>query len=223
MPVRVVGTGAVTSPTPPRRRRLSVDDRRAELLGACLDLIGTRPWDEISMADIAAAAGVSKPLLYHYFSTKPELYLSTVESAADELRHATLLDPELAPEQQRQASLDAYLDWIEEHSTAYRAVLQGGISSDARVQAVVDRSRAVVVERIAETLGWREVSATQRVSLRGWVGFLEAACLEWLTTRSISRAELVDILTRTASAMVAGSRRSDDSRSAPHRSDGAWP
>ena len=75
------------------RRRLAVEDRRGELLQACLQIIGTKPWDEVSMADVAAAAGASKPLLYHYFSTKSDLYLAAVRSAADELRAATNLTP----------------------------------------------------------------------------------------------------------------------------------
>ena len=64
------------------RRRLTVDDRRRELLVACLALIGSRPWDEVSMADVASAAGASKPLLYHYFPTKSDLYLAAVRAAA---------------------------------------------------------------------------------------------------------------------------------------------
>lgn len=188
--------------TPTRtRRRLSVDDRRAELMRACLDLIGTHPWDEVSMADIAAAAGVSKPLLYHYFSTKPDLYLATVRSAADELRAATRLDPDLAPELRTRAALDAYLEWAEQHATAYRAVIQGGISSDANVQAIVERTRAEVVDRLAESFGWTSVSPTANIALHGWVGFLEAACLVWLESRPISKAELAELLTDSAAAL----------------------
>ena len=71
----------VNTEAPTRRRRLSVEDRRDELLRACLQVIGTQPWDEVSMADVAAAAGASKPLLYHYFSTKSDLYLAAVRSA----------------------------------------------------------------------------------------------------------------------------------------------
>ena len=78
-----------------RRRRLSVEDRRTELMQTCLHLIGTRPWDEVSMAEVALAAGVSKPLLYHYFSTKGDLYVAAVRFAAHELSEATFPDPEL--------------------------------------------------------------------------------------------------------------------------------
>jgi len=35
-------------------------------------LAGRRPYDEVSIGEIAAAAGVSKGLLYHYFPTKKD-------------------------------------------------------------------------------------------------------------------------------------------------------
>lgn len=155
------------------------------------------------MADIAVAAGVSKPLLYHYFSAKPDLYLATVESAADELRAATRPDLTLPIGQRMRASLDAHLDWIDEHDIAYRAVVQGGISSDAAVQEIVERSRDETVARLADGLGWSGITHAQRIALRGWVGFLEGASLEWIATRTIPKHELADILTASISGLVA--------------------
>ena len=196
----MVNSGKSTATS--KRRRLSIGDRRAELLGTCLDQIGTRPWDEVTMADIAAAAGVSKPLLYHYFSTKPELYLATIESAADELRSATQPDPTLPAAERTRASLDAHLDWIDEHAFAYRAVVQGGISSDAAVQVIVERSRTETIERLADGLGWDPINPTQRIALRGWVGFLEAASLEWLDSRTIERDQLAELLTGSVTGLL---------------------
>jgi AcrR family transcriptional regulator len=183
----------VNTASPPRRR-LSVEDRRDELLQACLQIIGTQPWDEVSMADVASAAGASKPLLYHYFSTKSDLYLAAVRSAAAELREATKPDPDLPFDARLRNALRAHIDWIDVNADAYRAVLQGGISSDPEVQAIVEESRADVVTRLAEGLGFDERAAAQRITLRGWVGFLEGAGLDWLAARDVSKAHLVDLL-----------------------------
>lgn len=163
-------------------------------MDACLHLIGTRPWDEVSMAKVAAAAGVSKPLLYHYFSTKSELYRATVRSAAAELSTATRPDPALPVGPRLLAALGAHLDWIDEHALAYRAILQGGISSDGEVQAIVEHSRADVVSRLAEAFGFTELAPAQRIALRGWVGFLEGACLDWLVARDITKSHLARLL-----------------------------
>jgi AcrR family transcriptional regulator len=177
-----------------RRRRLTVEDRRDELLRASLQIIGSKPWDEVSMADVAAAAGASKPLLYHYFSNKSELYLAAVRSAAEELREATKPDPTLPVDARLFKALRAHIDWIDENALAYRAVLQGGISADPEVQAIVEESRADVVARLAEAFGFDELSPSQRIALRGWVGFLEGACLDWLTARDLSKPRLVRLL-----------------------------
>lgn len=184
------------------RRRLTVADRRRELLRACLELIGTRPWDEVSMADVARAAGSSKPLLYHYFSTKSELYLAAVRTAADELRTASTPSPGLTPYRALHEALVAHVEWIDGNAGAYRAVLQGGLSADPDVQAIIEESRADVVARLAQGFGLRRVSPTQRTVMRGWVGFLEGACLDWLDSSDLSKQDLVRILAASVRAIA---------------------
>jgi AcrR family transcriptional regulator len=186
-----------------RRRRLSVDARRDELLQACLHLIGTRPWDEVSMAEVAVAAGVSKPLLYHYYATKSDLYRAAVRSAAGELREATRPDPALSAGPRLRKALGAYLDWVDEHALAYRAVLQSGVSSDEEVQSMVEEARADVVCRLAEGFGIEEPSPAQRIAFRGWVGFLEAACLNWLVGKDVTREHMIRLLATSVSGALA--------------------
>lgn len=184
------------------RRRLSVDDRRDELVAVGQQLIGTRAWDSVTMADIAAEAKVSKGLLYHYFSAKPDLYLAAVHAAAKELSEATRPDPALPPRQRLHHALGTHLDWIEEHAVAYRAVLQGGLSGDREVQAIVESSRDEVVSRIARDSGLDEVSPLLRIALKGWVGFLEGACLEWLVTKDVPRDDLIRMLAAMITAAI---------------------
>ncbi len=185
------------------RRRLSVEDRRSELTAACLRLIGTRPWDEVTMADVAEEAGASKPLLYHYFSTKSELYLATVSAAAEELRTVTRPDPQLSVARRMRAALDSHLAWIETNALAYRAILQGGISSDDEVQAIVGASRNETVERLAEAFDLSPSEPAHRLALRGWVGFLEATSLEWLDSKVMTRDGVASLL----EASMAGTLR----------------
>ena len=203
-----------------RRRRLGVQDRRNELTHSCLQLIGTKPWDEVSMADIALAAGVSKPLLYHYFSTKSDLYHAAVRAAADELRDATRPDPTLPPRVRLLKALGAHIDWIAENALAYRAILQGGISSDDDVEAIVEESRAEVVNRLAESFGFDSLTSAQRIALRGWVGFLEGACIEWLIARDISKAHLTRLLAASVSGALHAAEVADDAIETSTTSEG---
>ncbi|NED01534.1 helix-turn-helix transcriptional regulator, partial [Streptomyces sp. SID6648] len=68
-------------------RRLSVEERRVQLLDAALVLFAHRPPEEVSLDDVAEQAGVSRPLVYRYFpGGKQQLYEAALGSAAAELR-----------------------------------------------------------------------------------------------------------------------------------------
>ena len=56
------------------RTRPSLDTRRAQLIAQGMAFFGTRPYDTVSIDDIAEAAGISKGMLYHYFPTKRDYY-----------------------------------------------------------------------------------------------------------------------------------------------------
>ena len=66
----------------PAYTRLDVDERRRRLLELGRQLFATHSYGELSMADIARAAGISKALLYHYFPSKQEYFQATLATAA---------------------------------------------------------------------------------------------------------------------------------------------
>ena len=68
-----------------KRSGMSTDARREQLLASGAELLGRRPYDEVSIEEIAAAAGVSKGLLYHYFPTKQDFLLAALERGQGEL------------------------------------------------------------------------------------------------------------------------------------------
>jgi AcrR family transcriptional regulator len=67
---------------------------RQTLFGAARDQLAERPWSEVTMADIAAAAGVSRQTLYKEFGNRSEFGLAFVinvgESFLDEVEEAVL-------------------------------------------------------------------------------------------------------------------------------------
>ncbi len=160
------------------------------------------------MADVAQAAGASKALLYHYFSTKSDLYLAAVRAAADELSAATRPDPDLPVEPRLRTALGAHLEWIDANALAYQAILQGAVSSAPDVRAIVEQSRAQVVARLAELFDG-DLTPPQRIALRGWVGFLEGAGLDWLATKDMSRSHLTRLLVASLQGAIAASQVTD--------------
>ena len=180
--------------SPMKRKRLSVDARRRQLEAVGVELIADSAWSTLTMADIAAAADVSKPLLYHYFSTKHDMYIAAVRASAEHLSEITRSDPTLPARAGTRQALTAHVDFVEAHSLHYRTLLNGAVSGDPDIRAIIDESHDETIRRILGNLGTTEPSPTLRIALRGWIGFLDAACVEWLEDPAITKSQLVDLL-----------------------------
>lgn len=172
------------------RVRLDVDARRAQLLELGITAFGAQPYDDVSIDDIARAAGISKGLLYHYFPTKRAFYTETIRAVAARLLRACDPSPGLDPLQQLRAGLDAYLGYVRAHAAPYATLMRSGVGADPAVAAVVDETRTAFVQLLTRGLTTNaqtemgavpEIFATPlaRLTMRGWIGFVEVVCLDW--------------------------------------------
>jgi AcrR family transcriptional regulator len=178
----------------PAYTRLQVDERRRQLLELGAELFATHSYAELSMARIAREAGISKPLLYHYFSSKQEFFVATLQQGAEEIAKRTEPDPDLPPLEALSGSLHAFLGWIEENETAYRKMMES-IGSVPEVKGLVDDIRDATSARILEGLGAGDPPPPKlRAAVRAWLWFMDGAILDWLEHRDISRTELRDLL-----------------------------
>jgi AcrR family transcriptional regulator len=145
------------------------------------------------MAEVARAAGISKGLLYHYFPSKRDLFVATLEAAAAELREITRPDPSLAPAEQLVSAVDAYLGWIEDHADSYAKLLESQSGSDD-VRSYMSQVRSDTVEQMLGAVVRGGDPAAVRTALHGWLWFIDGACLEWLARRDLTREQLRDLL-----------------------------
>jgi AcrR family transcriptional regulator len=189
----------MASTTP--RLRLNTEARREQLLVAGSELLGRRPYDEVSIEEIAMAAGVSKGLLYHYFPTKKDFVLAALERGQRKLAELTAPDPDLPAAQQLGASLDRFLDFVEEHAASFAALSRGRGGGDAEIRATLEAGRAARVEAVLATLSnWGAAPAgavrspALETAVEGWFFFLEGAVLRWLERRDLERDELRELL-----------------------------
>ena len=182
--------------------RLTPETRRAQLIEVGRRLFLERPYDDLGMDEVAAESGVSKGLLYHYFPTKREFYMAVLNAAVDEMVELVRPRPGLAPEQQLRLSLAGYIAYVDEHATAYRAVLKGGIGSDPDVVAIADRFRDTAFALILSAAPG-PVDDQLAMAVRGWIGFVEAVSLDWLRTRRPPREQLVELLIQTLTEALA--------------------
>jgi AcrR family transcriptional regulator len=157
-----------------------VDERRRQLVALGIELFSERTYDEVSIDEMAQAAGISKGLLYHYFPTKRDFYVATVREAAAQLLERTATPPQMEPLARLEAGLDVYIDYVSKHGKPYQALLRSGIGADAEVARIVDETRESFCARLIEGAPVASTGPLVHVALRGWVGFVEAAVIEWL-------------------------------------------
>ncbi|MFE9372768.1 TetR/AcrR family transcriptional regulator [Streptomyces sp. NPDC006711] len=166
----------------PAYRRLSVEERRAQLLGAALSLFAHRAPEDVSLDDVAEAAGVSRPLVYRYFpGGKQQLYEAALRSAADELEICFAEAPSGPLTQRLTRALDRYLTFVDSHDAGFSALLRGGsMAETSRTTAIVDEVRRAAAEQILVHLEVEWPGPRLRMMVRTWIAAVEAASLIWL-------------------------------------------
>ncbi|MFD4586821.1 TetR/AcrR family transcriptional regulator [Streptomyces sp. NPDC058434] len=186
------------------RRRMGVEERRQQLIGVALELFSHRSPDEVSIDEIAAAAGISRPLVYHYFPGKQSLYEAALRRAAEDLanrfteRHEGPLGGRLLRVMRR------FFDFVDEHGPGFSALMRGGpAAGSGTTSAVIDGVRQAAYEQIMAHLGVTDPAPRLRLVVRSWVSLAESTALIWLDGRDVPRAELELQLVHDFAALVA--------------------
>jgi AcrR family transcriptional regulator len=196
------------------RARLSVDERRAQLIDLGRRLFNTRPYDAISIDEIASAAGISKGLLYHYFPSKRHFYVEVVRVGAEHVQHLTSVRPGLAPPAQLRAAVDSFLTYVEKNAQAYGHLLRSGVGTDPEASAIVEGTRRAMVNSLLDTLGLDPNRPILRLVFRGWVGFSEGVTLDWAERRDVPRRDVMRMMIVAFQSTLAVAAAADP-RSAP--------
>ncbi|MFN2517968.1 MAG: TetR/AcrR family transcriptional regulator [Jatrophihabitantaceae bacterium] len=193
--------------TTEKRVRLNPEARRAQLIELGVEMLATRTLDELSVEDIAQQAGISRGLLFHYFSSKQEFHVEVARAAAHELLRRTEPNPALAPVDSLHASLSAFVDYVEENPDNYTSLVRGAASGDAEMRAIFDATQASIAGRIIAIIADRGVAMGPRASLavHGWIAFAEACVIGWLGTRACDREQLLDLPSKALPAVVMAS------------------
>jgi AcrR family transcriptional regulator len=187
-------------------------DRRSELLDTGLRLFAHHAFDELSIDDIAARAGVAKGLLYYYFGSKRGYYVAVVEAAAAELRKRVATDPGDPPARRLVAATDAYLRYVQEHADGYRALITGGVGTDGEVRAIVDRERAHQLAIVGEVLTeGKQPPPALRTALEGWMSFVEGVSLDWLAHKDLGLEAMRALIVHALAGAIAAARAIDPS------------
>ncbi|WP_189307104.1 TetR/AcrR family transcriptional regulator [Streptomyces cinerochromogenes] len=202
------------------RRRMGVEERRQQLIGVALDLFSRRSPDEVSIDEIATAAGISRPLVYHYFPGKLSLYEAALKRASEDLA-SRFAEPHEGPLGARLLRvMGRFFDFVDEHGPGFSALMRGGpavtvggahsMSHVSATNALIDSVRQAAYDQILSHLGVTEASPRLELVVRSWISLAESTALIWLDGRRIPRAELETQLVHDFAALAAVSAAHDE-------------
>lgn len=174
-------------------------ERRAEMVQAAIDAV-RRYGSGVSVADIAAEAGITKPVVYRHFDDRADLQRAVGERAAQLLlaRIAPELEQDREPREHVRGVIDAFLAGIEDEPELWRFVMHA--TERAVGETVADDARQHIAGLLAVLMGERlralgVDSGGAEAWARGLVGMVESVGDWWLERRTLSRAALTDYLT----------------------------
>jgi AcrR family transcriptional regulator len=193
-----------------RKHRIA---RRAEFVEAALRALD-KHGPELGMEDVAAEAGVTKPVLYRHFDDKADLYVALGQRGTEILfqRLIPAINAELAPVRRIRMALDAFFTVIEEHPNLYRLLARGSFQDKAADSDVVAEDKALIATALTALLGdymrmLNMDSGAAEPWAHGIVGMVQNTGEWWLDHRSMGRDSVVEYLTQIIWAAIDGLTR----------------
>jgi AcrR family transcriptional regulator len=169
-------------------------------------LFGEQGYAGTRLDEIAAAANVTKPVLYRHFASKKALYLALLAAHAEQLPR--FVDPVVGDEpllERLPAILDGWFAYVEARPYAWKMIFRdtaGDADIQAFRQAVQERARAVLVELLRAqpelSIARRELEPAAELLRTGMAGL----ALWWIDHPEVPRQLLVALVTRSIRGLL---------------------
>jgi len=181
------------------RRRLSAEERRHSILGAASQVFGDRGYEHVRIDDVAAAAGISKALIYEHFASKQELYIELMNKAAQEMLGrlvAAASAPGMEGPLRMENAAAAGFVYVQEHPHAFHMFVRdvtdpeiSGRQEALRSSAVTAMADVMEMEPPETRAGMsrRQTEQIAEMIVGGWYALAEW----WLRHPDVPREELM--------------------------------
>jgi AcrR family transcriptional regulator len=181
-------------------------------------LLQSRPIHEMALDEVAAEAGISRTLVFHYFPTKGDFYAAVVQSAGEHLLRPVVTPEGASAEVRVRTLVEGFVRLVERNRSSYTALVRAAGGGDQRVVDLIGEIRDSLVPKWLAAAEWTDMSdsggsaevpsrgALARLVVRGWLVGMEETVLAW-DPLTVSREDLVDHLTRSFFAELELTRR----------------
>jgi AcrR family transcriptional regulator len=170
------------------------------------ELFAKRGFAAVTMDEVAAEVGVTKPLLYNYFGNKERLYVACMERSGDAL-FATVgeaVGESASPGDALNAGLRAFFAFLDADRAAWAVLFDETLPQSGDVADRVADYRGRIVDLVAGSLvaqlpsKGRSAARTEVEALSAaLLGAAEALARWWLRTEAVSAQEAAELLIST--------------------------
>lgn len=190
----------MTSTPPETRPRLPRGQRRALLLTAARSAFAERGYHATAMDDIAALAGVSKPVLYQHFDSKLDLYLAVARLVSVEV--VGVVQDALTSTDDNEgrivAGLASFFAEVARPDSGYSLLITSDLLREPAVAAVIEDTRRACGEAIGSVIADRTDLPWDEAVLLGTTlaGTAQTAAQHWHDHRAtLSRERALALVT----------------------------
>ncbi len=162
-----------------------------------------RGFHAVSMDEIADQAGISKPMLYHYFGSKEGLYIAYVRQEGSALL-AVMRDasgPDAPPADRLWEGTLAFLGYVNAHRPGWALLYREAVSQGGPLAVEIAELRtriAAMVHRLFFTVAGDDASGTSTALAHAFVGAGESIANWWLEHPEEPREHVAQLLVRLA-------------------------
>lgn len=177
-----------------------------QTLGVAHGLFAERGYGDVTMDEIAAAVGVTKPLLYNYFGNKERLYIACMEQAGETLTRTIgeAIAGTDSPGDALGASVRAFFSFLDSDRAAWAVLFDETLPNSGEVADKVASYRGQILDLVSQTL-IAQVPEGRRGAAKVEIEALSAALLGaaeelarwWLRTEAIDAVAAAELLIST--------------------------
>jgi AcrR family transcriptional regulator len=189
----------LNSVTEEKRTRLSPEDRRRQLIGIGLRMLVEKPIQDLPLDAVAAEAGISRGLLFHYFPTKTDYYDAVIGAALRRVVRNISPDEDAVGDQALHQFVDRFYAQIERRRAFYLALVFGNGALTLGGEGV-DTHRMSIARRVVTATGLPEDALT---ITHGWTAYVEDRALRWTALPDGSRPDRAAELNHACQALHA--------------------